>query len=182
MFKSELHCCLCRFGGCAYSSIVYFQENMIMFSEIFIINCTYGNATVKRSMTMKVHQLQHLPMFVEAFGPLWAFSCFPYENSNGQVKGLVHGTYKIHCITGLYNIVYIRPVSAFFFFILFLASTFWEIAGKNIKHRASNPQKKITKKKDSIGFSEMTLKLKCSLLPVAFCEKKIIKIFHKPSA
>ena len=118
MFKSELHCCLCRFGGCAYSSIVYFQENMIMFSEIFIINCTYGNATVKRSMTMKVHQLQHLPMFVEAFGPLWAFSCFPYENSNGQVKGLVHGTYKIHCITGLYNIVYIRPVSAFFFFYL----------------------------------------------------------------
>lgn len=43
-------------------------------------------------MTMKVHELLHIPLFVNLFGPLWAFSCFPYESANGYVKGFVHGT------------------------------------------------------------------------------------------
>ena len=25
--------------------------------------------------------------------PMWVFSCFPYENANGHLKGLVHGTF-----------------------------------------------------------------------------------------
>lgn len=44
-------------------------------------------------MTMKVHELRHIALFVKAFGPLWVFSCFPYENANGHLNGLVHGTF-----------------------------------------------------------------------------------------
>ena len=43
-------------------------------------------------MTMKVHELRHIALFVKVFGPLWVFSCFPYENAIGHLKGLVHGT------------------------------------------------------------------------------------------
>lgn len=46
----------------------------------------------ENTMTMKVHELRHIALFVKAFGPLWVFSCFPYENANGHLKGLVHGT------------------------------------------------------------------------------------------
>ena len=44
-------------------------------------------------MTMKVHELRHITLFVKASGPLWVVSCFPYENANGHLKGLVHGTF-----------------------------------------------------------------------------------------
>ena len=37
----------------------------------------------EKTMTMKVHELCHIALFVKAFGPLWVFSCFPYENANG---------------------------------------------------------------------------------------------------
>lgn len=47
----------------------------------------------EKTMTMKVHELRHIALFVKAFGPLWVFSCFPYENANGHLKGLVHGTF-----------------------------------------------------------------------------------------
>ena len=43
-------------------------------------------------MTMKVHMLRHIPICVENYGPLWVFSCFPYESTNGFIKSMVHGT------------------------------------------------------------------------------------------
>ena len=46
----------------------------------------------KRQMTMKVHMLRHIVMCVRNFGPLWVFSCFAYESSNGFLKTMVHGT------------------------------------------------------------------------------------------
>ncbi|CAH3142258.1 unnamed protein product [Porites lobata] len=48
----------------------------------------------EKAMTMKVHELRlHITLFVKASGPLWVFSCFPYENANGHLPGLVHGTF-----------------------------------------------------------------------------------------
>lgn len=42
----------------------------------------------KKSMTMKVHELQHIPLFVNLFGPPWAFSCFPYESETAMSRAL----------------------------------------------------------------------------------------------
>ena len=39
-----------------------------------------------------MHQLLHLPDIVERLGPLWVYSCFEYENLNGELLRLVHGT------------------------------------------------------------------------------------------
>ena len=41
---------------------------------------------------MNVHLLQHLPECVRLWGPLWAYSCFHFENLNGFLKSLFHGT------------------------------------------------------------------------------------------
>ena len=42
-------------------------------------------------MTMNVHMLQHIPGFVEKYGPLWAYSCFPFEAMNAHLKNMIHG-------------------------------------------------------------------------------------------
>lgn len=45
-----------------------------------------------RFCSINIHQLLHLPDCVKRLGPLWAFSCFEYENINGQLLKLIHGT------------------------------------------------------------------------------------------
>ena len=46
-------------------------------------------------MTMNVHLLQHLLLFVRQFGPLWRCSCFAFENFNGFLSGCIHGNRNI---------------------------------------------------------------------------------------
>lgn len=46
-------------------------------------------------MTANVHNLLHLPRVVEKLGPLWAHSCFPFENANGTLLKLFHGTQSV---------------------------------------------------------------------------------------
>lgn len=46
----------------------------------------------RRNMTNNVHQLLHLAETVRQFGPLWTTSCFPFEDLNGRLKRLVHGS------------------------------------------------------------------------------------------
>lgn len=48
----------------------------------------YGEA----SMTFNVHLLTHLTKSVKLWGPLWAHSAFVFENANGGLLKLVHGT------------------------------------------------------------------------------------------
>ena len=41
------------------------------------------------------HSLIHIPQFVRTCGPLWSYSMFGYENMNGHLKTLVHGTRNV---------------------------------------------------------------------------------------
>lgn len=45
--------------------------------------------------SINVHQILHLPDCVRRLGPLWVYSCFPYEDINGKILKLVHGTTHI---------------------------------------------------------------------------------------
>lgn len=45
-----------------------------------------------KATAMNVHMLQHLPNCVQYWGPLWVYSCFHFENMNGTLKSLFHGT------------------------------------------------------------------------------------------
>ena len=39
----------------------------------------------ERQMTANVHSLLHLPEVVRSLGPLWAHSCFPYEDAKSDI-------------------------------------------------------------------------------------------------
>ena len=41
---------------------------------------------------LNVHHLKHVSKCVENWGPLWAYSCFPFESQNGDLLKLFHGT------------------------------------------------------------------------------------------
>ncbi|KAE8739390.1 hypothetical protein FOCC_FOCC015112, partial [Frankliniella occidentalis] len=45
-----------------------------------------------KRMTYNLHVLRHLPSVVRELGPLWTSSCFMFENLNGALKHVVHGT------------------------------------------------------------------------------------------
>lgn len=49
----------------------------------------------ERIETFNLHQLLHLPKSVQNNGPLWAFSCFFFEDLNGDLRGLFHGTQNV---------------------------------------------------------------------------------------
>lgn len=61
--------------------------------HIFVkqIKSLYG----EREMTYNVHQLLHLCLSVERWGPLWATSAFSFESHNGFLAKIVHGTYNM---------------------------------------------------------------------------------------
>ena len=44
------------------------------------------------SCGLNFHNLSHLVKYVKAWGLLWAWSCFGFENMNGEVLKLVHST------------------------------------------------------------------------------------------
>lgn len=49
----------------------------------------------ERYSTSNVHLLLHLTEKVKLLGPLWCSSCFYFEDFNGQLRRLFHGTQKI---------------------------------------------------------------------------------------
>lgn len=58
---------------------------------VFMVKSLYG----ERYQTMNVHSLLHLPAVVKDLGPLWAHSCFAFENANGCLTNSFHGTQHI---------------------------------------------------------------------------------------
>lgn len=55
---------------------------------VYMMNSLYG----ERYMTLNTHSLLHLPGCVQDIGPLWVYSCFPFESLNGELLKLFHGT------------------------------------------------------------------------------------------
>ena len=54
----------------------------------------------------------HLVEMVRDLGPLWANTCYEFENANGTINKLFHGTKKIdmQVITYIYMYMYIYIV------------------------------------------------------------------------
>ena len=52
---------------------------------------TYG----RNKMSFNLHQLKHIPDHVRLWGTLWSWSAFDFEDGNGYVKKLVHGSNKL---------------------------------------------------------------------------------------
>ena len=52
----------------------------------------FGTLYGDQHMSLNIHLLLHLPQIVKRLGPLWTTSCFHFEDLNGILKRLVHGT------------------------------------------------------------------------------------------
>ena len=46
----------------------------------------------RQELSYNIHLLSHLPQAVKSWGPLWAHSCFLYEDALGHLKQFHHGT------------------------------------------------------------------------------------------
>lgn len=66
----------------------------------------------KQHMTANLHSLLHLPEVVRHLGPLWAHSCFPYEDANGDLLTLFHGSHAVEKQVQLYMCHWIHSVHA----------------------------------------------------------------------
>ena len=50
----------------------------------------------RNNCTLNLHNIgQHLSLYVRKLGPLWAWSCFAFEDMNGTILESVHGTGKV---------------------------------------------------------------------------------------
>ena len=49
----------------------------------------------EQCMTAYVHHLLHLPHIVTNFGPLFTYSCFPFERMNGKLLKFIKGTQHV---------------------------------------------------------------------------------------
>ncbi|XP_054592230.1 uncharacterized protein [Nothobranchius furzeri] len=64
------------------------KADEMLFEFVARFQLLYGEA----SMTFNVHLLTHLSKSVKLWGPLWAHSAFVFENANGGLLKLFHGT------------------------------------------------------------------------------------------
>ena len=55
----------------------------------------FSNIYPLRYQTMNVHSLLHLPRNAKELGPLYVYSLFYYEDKNGYMLSLIHGTQNI---------------------------------------------------------------------------------------
>lgn len=58
--------------------------------------CPFIELSGKQFQTFNVHQLLHLAEVVRDLGPLWSNSCFPFEDYNGDLRDLFHGTKNVN--------------------------------------------------------------------------------------
>ena len=76
----------CQHTGDLYGWLIIFKLSILNYTTIFAPLIGF------RGQTMNVHLLRHLVLQVRNWGPLWSYSCFPFESVNGVIRKLFHGT------------------------------------------------------------------------------------------
>ncbi|KAL7404230.1 hypothetical protein ABVT39_011719 [Epinephelus coioides] len=118
-FKASEHRDLLIFYGpvvfCGILATLYYNHFLLLSEAIFILLmesisveqidhaekllwnfCSQmANLYGERYETANVHLLVHLADSVRALGPLWTHSCFHFEDKNGYLLRLIHGTQNI---------------------------------------------------------------------------------------
>ncbi|KAK3917263.1 putative ATP-dependent helicase IRC20 [Frankliniella fusca] len=67
------------------------ESNLVLNLFVSQFERLYGD----RAMTYNVHQLCHLSLCVQRFGPLHCSSAFPFEGINGMIARATHGTHHV---------------------------------------------------------------------------------------
>uniref|UniRef100_A0A1X7UUT9 Uncharacterized protein n=1 Tax=Amphimedon queenslandica TaxID=400682 RepID=A0A1X7UUT9_AMPQE len=91
-----------RYGFTHLITLVYGSEYQY-FLLYYLVRCMGNILEMKyfdhylgeRHATLNLHYLLHSPQSVKELGPLWANTCYEFENSNSVLKKLLHGTHKV---------------------------------------------------------------------------------------
>lgn len=67
------------------------QATIALRTFVLETEALYGEEMMK----FNVHLLLHIPKFVKLFGPLWAWSAFPYESNNAVLRRMVHNSQAV---------------------------------------------------------------------------------------
>ena len=93
----------------------YYQHHLLLVEAIYTLNsdsiapesldkcemmlnyyvCLFSTLYGANNMGINVHSIVHLVDTVKDLGPLFVYSCFPFESLNGDLKTLFHGTQAI---------------------------------------------------------------------------------------
>jgi len=115
---NELRAFLFFYGAMVLRGILpdVYYEHFMLFSEAIFTLCltnvtqsqithaerllmhfcvTFSNLYSERYQTANLHSLLHMAEDVRNLGPLWTHSTFPFENLNGELLKLFHGTQNI---------------------------------------------------------------------------------------
>ena len=80
------------------------NQNLMYF--VLMFESLYG----RRYCGLNMHSLLHLPQTVLDIGPLWAINCFGFEDANGQILKLFHGTQNVDMqIMSAVNTLHLLP-------------------------------------------------------------------------
>ncbi|CAH3169894.1 unnamed protein product [Porites lobata] len=67
------------------------QSGNLLAKFVMLMDALYS----ERHMTINIHNLLHIHASVHNLGPLWANSTFDFEDANGELTALFHGTQNI---------------------------------------------------------------------------------------
>jgi hypothetical protein len=86
-FVQAVHC----LNGNSIDGSSLQQAEQLLTYFVMTFPVLYG----ERFQTLNLHSLLHLSDCVRNLGPIWAYSCFPFETANGDVTKLFHGTQHV---------------------------------------------------------------------------------------
>ena len=68
------------------------QKASLLLKKFYVqLRSLYG----EQYQAFNAHNILHLVFYIKNLGPLWSFSCFSYEDYNGDLRNLFHGTQHI---------------------------------------------------------------------------------------
>lgn len=69
----------------------FYEASIALRTFVLEAEALYG----EKIMKFNVHLLLHIPKFVKMYGPLWAWSAFPYEGYNSVLRSMVHSSQTV---------------------------------------------------------------------------------------
>lgn len=67
----------------------FYRTYMELYGKVYYIFIKFKG---EKNCTMNIHLITHVTDCVRDWGPLWAYTCFPFESANNNLKKLFHGT------------------------------------------------------------------------------------------
>ena len=96
-----------------YKSYVEWKWKQYSMECVALLSFLYCSANFsyarEEKCSMNIHLLSHLAQCVKSWGPVWCYSCFPFESRNADLKRIFHGSRDMSKqVSGFYLCIYMQ--------------------------------------------------------------------------